>query len=263
VRPRHSPPATHHERTRQPPGHAIGTSAPIAPEHIAGDPVDARTDLYAPGCVLYAMLTGAPPFTGDSPLGVVSQHLHRAPPSVRFSPGRRPSRTRQPDHRAARQAPGAPSGQRRPRPRPAPCRGWEAREPAATVSGATTPARWPTGRAPVVIATRPLPTTDQHELAAAAPMAASQPGNSTPHRASAAACATGSRRSTAGGASPIAPTSGKPPPGLRTISPTWTAAFPTTAGIHLVPRQRRQPGGFVRVNGAQMFATLGPVERFP
>lgn len=64
------------------PAVAVGTSDYMAPEQAAGDPVDARTDLYALGCVLYAMLTGSPPFTGDSPLSVVSQHLHRAPTPV-------------------------------------------------------------------------------------------------------------------------------------------------------------------------------------
>ena len=65
------------------PDSAIGTSDYMAPEQATGDRVDARTDLYALGCVLYAMLTGAPPFTGDSPLAVIYQHLHNAPPPVR------------------------------------------------------------------------------------------------------------------------------------------------------------------------------------
>jgi hypothetical protein len=62
---------------------AIGTSDYMAPEQAAGDPVDARTDLYALGCVLYAMLAGSPPFAGDGPISVVYQHLHRAPVPVR------------------------------------------------------------------------------------------------------------------------------------------------------------------------------------
>ncbi|GAA0715723.1 hypothetical protein GCM10010199_16650 [Dactylosporangium roseum] len=59
---------------------AIGTSAYMAPEQVAGGPVDARTDLYALGCVLYAMLTGQPPFTGDNAVQVAWQHLNQAPP---------------------------------------------------------------------------------------------------------------------------------------------------------------------------------------
>lgn len=65
------------------PNSAIGTSDFMAPEQATGDSVDARTDLYALGCVLYAMLTGRPPFTGDSPVGVIYQHLHNAPTPVR------------------------------------------------------------------------------------------------------------------------------------------------------------------------------------
>jgi serine/threonine-protein kinase len=59
----------------------------MAPEQAAGDPVDGRTDLYAVGCVLYAMLTGSPPFTGDGPISVVYQHLNRAPAPVRSHRG--------------------------------------------------------------------------------------------------------------------------------------------------------------------------------
>ncbi len=62
---------------------AIGTSDYMAPEQATGDSVDARTDLYALGCVLYAMLTGGPPFVGDSPVAVIYQHLHNAPAPVR------------------------------------------------------------------------------------------------------------------------------------------------------------------------------------
>ena len=61
---------------------AIGTSAYMAPEQASGAAVDARTDLYALGCVMYAMLTGQPPFTGDNPLTVLWQHQHQPAPSV-------------------------------------------------------------------------------------------------------------------------------------------------------------------------------------
>jgi eukaryotic-like serine/threonine-protein kinase len=56
---------------------AIGTSAYMAPEQATGAAVDARTDLYALGCVMYAMLTGHPPFTGDNPLTVLWQHQYQ------------------------------------------------------------------------------------------------------------------------------------------------------------------------------------------
>ncbi|MGW4462998.1 protein kinase domain-containing protein [Micromonospora sp. NPDC004704] len=64
------------------PATTVGTSQYMAPEQAAGDPVDARTDLYALGCLLYAMLTGQPPFTGDNPLRVLWQHLHEPAPAL-------------------------------------------------------------------------------------------------------------------------------------------------------------------------------------
>ena len=61
----------------------IGTSGYMAPEQVTGTAVDARTDLYALGCVLYTMLTGTPPYAGDNPLAVMWQHQHQPIPSVR------------------------------------------------------------------------------------------------------------------------------------------------------------------------------------
>jgi len=61
----------------------VGTSHYMAPEQASGAVTSARTDLYAVGCLLYAMLTGTPPYAGENPMGVLYQHLHSAPPRLR------------------------------------------------------------------------------------------------------------------------------------------------------------------------------------
>ncbi|MEU5213180.1 protein kinase [Streptomyces sp. NPDC020742] len=68
-------------------GVAVGTPAYLAPEQINGAETDHRTDLYAVGCLLYELLTGRPPYTGDSPFSVMHQHLSAEPvPPSRLRP---------------------------------------------------------------------------------------------------------------------------------------------------------------------------------
>ncbi|HEX6310483.1 MAG TPA: protein kinase [Acidimicrobiia bacterium] len=64
-------------------GTVVGTARYLAPEQVSGDPVDARADVYALGLVLYEMLTGTLPFTGDSEVSTAMARLARAPDPVR------------------------------------------------------------------------------------------------------------------------------------------------------------------------------------
>src|SRR6201993_1369880 len=57
----------------------IGTAQYLSPEQARGDSVDARSDVYSLGCVLYEIITGEPPFVGDSPVAVAYQHARETP----------------------------------------------------------------------------------------------------------------------------------------------------------------------------------------
>jgi serine/threonine-protein kinase len=57
----------------------IGTAQYLSPEQARGEQVDARSDLYSTGCLLFELLTGRPPFVGDSPVSVAYQHVREEP----------------------------------------------------------------------------------------------------------------------------------------------------------------------------------------
>jgi eukaryotic-like serine/threonine-protein kinase len=57
----------------------IGTAQYLSPEQARGETVDARSDLYSTGCLVYELLAGRPPFVGDSPVSVAYQHVREAP----------------------------------------------------------------------------------------------------------------------------------------------------------------------------------------
>jgi serine/threonine-protein kinase len=65
----------------------IGTAQYLSPEQAKGEQVDARSDLYSAGCLLYELLAVRPPFVGDSPVAVAYQHVREEPqPPSNFDP---------------------------------------------------------------------------------------------------------------------------------------------------------------------------------
>ncbi|MGV1030051.1 MAG: Stk1 family PASTA domain-containing Ser/Thr kinase, partial [Dermatophilaceae bacterium] len=58
----------------------LGTAQYLSPEQAQGMPVDARSDLYSTGCMLFELLTGRTPFVGDTPVAIAYQHVGEAPP---------------------------------------------------------------------------------------------------------------------------------------------------------------------------------------
>ncbi|MCZ4118068.1 Stk1 family PASTA domain-containing Ser/Thr kinase [Streptomyces sp. H39-S7] len=86
----------------------IGTAQYLSPEQAKGEQVDARSDLYSAGCLLYELLTVRPPFVGDSPVAVAYQHVREDPqPPSNFDPEITPEMdaivlkalTKEPDYR--------------------------------------------------------------------------------------------------------------------------------------------------------------------
>src|SRR5688572_27120275 len=60
-------------------GTVMGTATYFSPEQARGDAVDPRSDIYSLGCVLYELVLGRPPFSGDSPVAIAYKQVHEAP----------------------------------------------------------------------------------------------------------------------------------------------------------------------------------------
>jgi serine/threonine protein kinase/tetratricopeptide (TPR) repeat protein len=69
-----------------------GTPGYMAPERLQGAPVDARTDLYALGCISFELITGRQPISAEEPAALRAQHLRRSPPAVSSVIGEVPDR---------------------------------------------------------------------------------------------------------------------------------------------------------------------------
>src|SRR3954449_9263584 len=71
--------ATTEPRARVSGGTLVGTVAYLPPEQAVGEASGPRSDIYSLGALLYEMLTGQPPFSGDDAVSIISQHLHADP----------------------------------------------------------------------------------------------------------------------------------------------------------------------------------------
>ncbi|QDV68291.1 Serine/threonine-protein kinase PrkC [Rosistilla carotiformis] len=63
-------------------GLTLGTPLYMSPEQVQGKPVDVRSDLYSLGVTMFHVMTGRPPFEGETPLAIAVRHLHEVPPRI-------------------------------------------------------------------------------------------------------------------------------------------------------------------------------------
>jgi predicted ATPase/serine/threonine protein kinase len=86
-------------------GHVLGTPYYMSPEQCLGDEVDARSDVYALGCVLYEMVAGSPPFDSTSAVAVMQRHVSASPVPIREVAPQTPTAVARAIHRALSKRP--------------------------------------------------------------------------------------------------------------------------------------------------------------
>ena len=94
-------------------GSIIGTAQYLSPEQARGAPVDQRSDIYSVGVLLYELLTGAVPFTGDTPVEIAMKHLSAVPEQPSKKRPDAPARAGPRGRSRAGQGPGRPLPERR------------------------------------------------------------------------------------------------------------------------------------------------------
>ncbi|MFD3662701.1 bifunctional serine/threonine protein kinase/MFS transporter [Streptomyces sp. NPDC058659] len=164
-------------------GAVIGTPSYMSPEQARADAViDARSDLYSLGCLLYELLTGAPPFPGGG-WPVLAQHLHQAPAPVR---SHRPEVPAELEHLVAELLQKDP--QRRPADAAEVARRLQATVVRASTAPITVPVETvvvPVDRLPTVRAAQARPPVVRKVSTGSADRAAAGPRRSAPWRAGA------------------------------------------------------------------------------
>jgi serine/threonine-protein kinase len=195
-------------------GFFIGTVDYAAPEQIEGLPVDARTDVYALGCVLYECLVGRAPFDRDAEVAVMHAHLTEEPPSLRSA---RPDLPRELD----RVIGGAMAKDKEDR--PSSC------EDLIDAAHAAALGRGTIGRQAVPVAASEAAEEDPSEVAEVEAIPPEEPKHAEPVAPAAAAVP-----AEAGPSTETAAPAGGGSPGARTKIPGWLLAVIVAVGAAAV-----------------------------